>query len=186
LHVGIVQSLGEFVRSCCSAETQAAYGRLVPAGEVMTFREIPDARVQALVATLAGAEGKTPAELLADYGRHWVKGARTAYPTPFAARDTKAFLHGFGGTHLAARALPGSQPPEIEVIDRGPGRLALRYRSSRRMCGLIRGIVEGVAAGYGERASIAEPECLLAGGTCCTFEVELRPSPAQAAPDRVP
>ncbi|HUL60904.1 MAG TPA: heme NO-binding domain-containing protein [Anaeromyxobacteraceae bacterium] len=172
VHVGIIRSLGDFVRSRCTPEAQAVYDALVPADEALAFREVPDERVRALVDSLASAERTPAAELLADYGRFWAIGAKAAYPSVFAAPDAKSFLLRFGGIHVASRALPGASPPDIAVRDAGPDRLVLRYQSRRLMCGLVRGMVEGIAESYGERVRIAEPECQLRGDARCTFEVE--------------
>lgn len=178
LHVGIIRSLGDFVRSRCAPETQAVYDALVGTDEALDCRAVPDERVRALVEELARAESRPAGELLAEYGRFWAVGARNSYPTVFAAPDARSFLLRFGGIHVASRGLPGARPPEIAVRDAGPGELVLRYDSPRRMCGLVRGMVEGIAEAYGERVRLEEPECLLRGDPHCTFRVAFEAGPA--------
>lgn len=50
----------------------------------------------------------------------------------------------------------------------GPDELVVTYGSARRMCGLAKGIVRGLALHFGERVSIDEPCCMGQGAPeCC-------------------
>jgi Haem-NO-binding len=171
VHAGILYSLGEYVRARGSSAARTTYASLVDSGEVLTFREISDDRVRAIIEAVAKAELVSAQELLARYGQFWVGSARSSYPEAFGARDPVEFLLRLGAVHRAARALPGASPPPIDVEPGGPGRATLRYDSPRRMCGLVRGIVEGLAAVYARNLETKESECMLRGDARCTFEL---------------
>jgi predicted hydrocarbon binding protein len=49
--------------------------------------------------------------------------------------------------------------------------VTIAYSSPRRLCTLLRGLTEGTAQYYGERATIEEPTCMRRGDERCTFEV---------------
>jgi predicted hydrocarbon binding protein len=52
-------------------------------------------------------------------------------------------------------------------------RVATVYESPWRLCVLLRGLVEGTARHYGEKAEIVERTCMLLGDDACTFDVTL-------------
>ena len=54
------------------------------------------------------------------------------------------------------RRVEGAKPPPLEFEDTGRNSVRLYYRSPRRMPGVARGIMRGIAAHFGERISINE------------------------------
>jgi predicted hydrocarbon binding protein len=55
-----------------------------------------------------------------------------------------------------------------------PDELVLRYRSGRRMCGLAKGIVRGMARHFHERVRIDEPQCMHDGAPQCVMRIRIR------------
>lgn len=68
-------------------------------------------------------------------------------------------------------ALPESRPPQLEVSDLGEDRLEIVYTSPRRICAMLRGLVEGTGRVYGEAIQVEEVECMHRGGAACRFEL---------------
>lgn len=54
----------------------------------------------------------------------------------------------------------------------GPDELTLTYASPRRMCGLAKGIVRGLAGHFRERVRIEEPACMHEGAPECRMRIE--------------
>ena len=64
-------------------------------------------------------------------------------------------------------ALPDARPPELAVTDLGADGLEIVYTSPRRICAMLRGLVEGTARVYGETLEVEEPECMHRGASAC-------------------
>jgi hypothetical protein len=73
---------------------------------------------------------------------------------------------------LVRATIPNAEPPRLHVSEGGDG-LFIVYESPRRLCVLLRGLVEGTARHYGEKAEVVEPTCMLRGDDACTFDVTL-------------
>jgi hypothetical protein len=64
-------------------------------------------------------------------------------------------------------ALPEARPPQLEVRDLGADGLEILYSSPRRICSMLRGLVEGTGRVYGETLEVEEPECMHRGASAC-------------------
>ena len=69
-------------------------------------------------------------------------------------------------------ALPEARPPELGVTDLGEGGLEIVYTSPRRICAMLRGLVEGTGRVYDETLEVEELECMHHGGSACRFVVQ--------------
>jgi len=67
--------------------------------------------------------------------------------------------------------LPDARPPEIAVTEVGEGDLQIVYTSPRRICAMLRGLVEGTGRVYDEALEVEELECMHHGAPACRFEV---------------
>ena len=67
--------------------------------------------------------------------------------------------------------LPDARPPEIAVTDLGEEGLEIVYTSPRRVCAMLRGLVEGTGRVYAEALQVEELECMHHGASACRFEV---------------
>ena len=77
-----------------------------------------------------------------------------------------------GIIHSAVRVgNPGAHPPVLDCIRDGKDRIQIIYSSHRQMCGLLRGIVDGVARYYREVITIEKTACMLDGAPYCVFEI---------------
>jgi Haem-NO-binding len=68
-------------------------------------------------------------------------------------------------------AVPGALPPELVVSESGHNAVSIVYRSRRKLCAMLRGLVEGTARHYGEAVDIEERACMHRGDATCTFHV---------------
>jgi len=56
----------------------------------------------------------------------------------------------------------------------GENGISIVYTSPRRLCAMLRGLVEGTARHYGETVHIEERSCMHRGDEACTFEILFR------------
>jgi hypothetical protein len=64
-------------------------------------------------------------------------------------------------------ALPDARPPELALTDLGQDSLEIVYTSPRRICAMLRGLVEGTGRVYGETLEVEELECMHHGASAC-------------------
>jgi hypothetical protein len=68
-------------------------------------------------------------------------------------------------------ALPDARPPQLQVTDLGEDGLEIVYTSPRRVCAMLRGLVEGTGRVYEETLEVEEPECMHRGAPACRVVV---------------
>ena len=86
--------------------------------------------------------------------------------------------HTEASIHTVVRARdPSATPPQLRIERPGPDEVRIVYDSSRRMCSLAKGIIQGAADHYGETIEILESGCMLKGADRCEIVVR-RPSVA--------
>jgi hypothetical protein len=72
---------------------------------------------------------------------------------------------------LVRATIPRATPPQLRVAPLGDDGVQITYSSPRKLCDLLRGLVEGTARHYGEKVEIAETACMRDGAPACLFEV---------------
>jgi Haem-NO-binding len=96
------------------------------------------------------------------------------YPALFdLSPNAHAFLLGVETSiHDIVRvAMPEARPPELGVSETDSGAISIVYTSPRRLCAMLRGLVEGTARHYRERVHIDELGCMDRGDDACRFLV---------------
>ena len=90
-----------------------------------------------------------------------------------AHRTTRSFVLGLNDVvHPAARRLtPGAETPTFVCNTASPDTLLIEYQSGRSLCALAQGLIEGVAAQYGESARVSHRECQRSGDPRCLLEL---------------
>jgi hypothetical protein len=68
-------------------------------------------------------------------------------------------------------ALPDARPPALGLTDLGADGLEIVYRSPRRICAMLRGLVEGTGRVYGETLEVDELECMHHGASACRLVI---------------
>ncbi len=69
--------------------------------------------------------------------------------------------------------MPNAAPPQLRIDGLGDEGVRIAYSSPRRLCVLLRGLVQGTAQHYREAATIEEWTCMHRGDPACTFEIKL-------------
>ncbi|MEW6428422.1 MAG: heme NO-binding domain-containing protein [Thermodesulfobacteriota bacterium] len=64
-----------------------------------------------------------------------------------------------------------AETPLFRCREGEDGGLLLEYRSSRGLCHLVEGLLDGLAGHYGCGVEYRQLECCHRGGRCCTFAV---------------
>lgn len=96
------------------------------------------------------------------------------YPALFAlSTSTREFLLTVEQPihELVRTAIPHALPPKLGISALDEQAVSIVYMSPRRLCELLRGLVEGTARHYGEPVHIEERSCMHLGDQACTFEV---------------
>jgi hypothetical protein len=136
----------------------------------------PDEELLAAVRRAADVGGDDLDTVLFDFGVFAAeKTFARLYPAFFAiSPSAREFLLTVETRiHELVRAtIPNAQPPQLHVSEGSDG-LFILYESPRRLCVLLRGLVEGTARHYGETAEVVERTCMLRGDEACTFDVTL-------------
>jgi hypothetical protein len=81
---------------------------------------------------------------------------------------------------LVRATIPNATPPQLLVTPLDEDGVQIKYSSPRKLCILVRGLVEGTARHYGEKADIDETACMHRGDPACVFQIRLS-SPLNAA-----
>ena len=143
--------------------------------EYLLSEAYPDAALIRLIGAAAAAAGRDVDEIVYGLGVYTAETTFSRlYPAFFDQTPTpRAFLltveeH----IHELIRAtIPRAGPPRLAIAPLGEDGVRIRYSSPRRLCVLLRGLTEGTARHYGQRAQLEEPQCMLRGDVACSFDV---------------
>ena len=179
MHGVVFSSLRDYVTTTYGREaTQQVFSA---GGAYLLSEAYSDEEFMALVTRAVEATKREADDLVYDFG---VFTAQTTfarlYPAFFAiAVSSREFLLTVETRiHELVRAtIPNARPPQLHVSERGDDGVSIVYSSPRRLCVLLRGLVEGTARHYRDTATIDEPTCMHRGDAACTFDVTLRPAP---------
>jgi heme-NO-binding protein len=173
VHGVIFTSLREYLVATHGRATAADVFAAEP--EYLLSESYPDESLHRLIALAAAQTGRDADDLLVGFG---VFTAETTfgrlYPAFFAeAASTRDFLLTVEDRiHELVRAtIPSAGPPRLDVTALGEDGVTITYDSPRRLCVLLRGLTEGAARRYDERAELDERTCMLRGDDVCTFDV---------------
>lgn len=178
MHGVIFTSLRDYLTS----EHGADVAQDVLAGQpIFLLSESYDDTILAqLVDKAATVTGRKPDEIVHGFGVFTASTTFTRlYPAFFAiSPSSREFLLTVETRiHELVRAtIPHAAPPQLRVDEHGPEGVRIVYSSPRRLCLLLRGLVEGTANHYGETAAIEETTCMHRGDASCTFEITLSAS----------
>jgi methyl-accepting chemotaxis protein len=170
---GIVFSvLKEYAENRYGDRGGEAFKRAIGLTSTLATFNYPDEKMMMAVKALAKLSGKKPEEVLNDFGRFFVAESpliQKTYAAYFkSAKDAKTFLMKVDAIHvMITKALPGATPPRFEYEDRGD-ELVVIYRSERKLCQLLKGVIEGIGMRYsGRPLSWREEACMLHGAKAC-------------------
>jgi hypothetical protein len=173
---GIVFNLLEqvVVRHHGEAVWESLLDRTGLSGAYTSLGSYPDAEVTALVGTASQMLGLPPDEVLRWFGREAMPLLAERFPAFFTPHhETLPFLQSVNGIiHPEVRKLyAGAGCPHFHFSDAPGGGLRIGYNSTRRLCSLAHGFIEGAASQFGERAEVEHLTCMNRGDERCNLVV---------------
>ncbi len=144
------------------------HGKYLPSGVY------PDADAVHLLDSIAQSAHESLPTIVERFGEflapHLIKVAGRHIEPDWTALDliehTEAIIHA-----MVRATNPGARPPVLDTVRQTPHELTLLYSSERKLCGLARGIIRGIARYYGEELSLEETSCMHQGAPFCTLVV---------------
>lgn len=146
----------------------------LPSGGIYTSGGNYDgAEIVSIVKTLEKLLGIPQEFIVRSYGEYLAIKLSEAFPAFFKVEGLKAFLKTVDHhIHVEVEKLyPNSELPKFTFEDQGGNTLIMRYYSSRKMCHLAEGLIEGSARFFNEECSLVHSTCMHRGDECCTFEM---------------
>jgi len=140
----------------------------------MSVSDFPDAEFISIVEAMSQIGNKSTAQTIEAFGtfiapdllRMYSVLIKPEWKTLEVIEQTEAVIH----TVVRVNQM-GAKPPELKCRRVGPDEIELRYDSARRLCGLARGIIKGIALKYHENITIVEYECMHVGAPACVMHV---------------
>ena len=152
-------------------------------GVYTSLGSYPDAELERLVGAACEKLSLPRADVLRWFGQQAMPLLAKAYPDFFAGHaSARTFVAGVNSIiHAEVRKLyPGAACPHFNIREAAGG-LTMDYASSRRLCALAQGFVEGAAAFYCEEVDFRHVACVEHGAEQCRFEVVWPAAVANAA-----
>lgn len=142
-------------------------------GAYTSLGSYPDEDLERLVASACAALGLSRSAVLKWFGVQAMASLAQLYPAFFERHaKTRPFILSVNSIiHPEVRKLyAGAGCPHFHFAELGET-LVMDYRSSRRMCALAEGFVEGASAHYGEAVVFQHHKCVETGDDSCVFHV---------------
>lgn len=152
-------------------------------GAYTSLGSYPDEEIEALAAAAGRALSLDRDAVLRWFGVNAMPILAELYPDFFRAPDARAFVEGINTViHAEVRKIyPGAACPHFRMHAHPSGDLVMDYLSTRNMCALAQGFVEGAAAWFGETVDFQHAACVKDGAPHCTFQIAWTRAAAQAA-----
>jgi hypothetical protein len=142
-------------------------------GSFTSLGNYPDGYMMGLVSVAARQLQLPEGDVLQWFGRKAMPLLAVRYPTLFGYPSTRSFLLALNSIiHPEVRKLyPGADVPTFDFEVSSDDELIMGYRSSRRLCRLAEGFVEGAAAHFGEPVVFEHRQCMHLGDERCVFHI---------------
>lgn len=153
----------------------------VEAKNYSLFESYPDQEFQELLNLVASKAEKSNQDTLEEFGayvapRLW-RICKRMIPAEWDLLDLLENLGGFS-QNLLAHAISGSSaPPVMRCLRTKPDEVTIFYVSPRKLCGLGKGIVQGLSKQYKCKVQISEPSCMLRGDDQCKIQFHITKEP---------
>ncbi|MCT9094690.1 heme NO-binding domain-containing protein [Haloarchaeobius sp. HME9146] len=172
LHKSLKGYVGENVAEATWNEVMDAAG--IEPKLYLPVTRYPDEEFTDAIAAIAAVTDHSEETIQRDVGR---------FLAPDILNTFKAHVKQGWGTREILAALDGiykqirkqddeSALPTVATSRLDPDTYVLEYRSEKRLCDLGKGIIEGIAAEYGDEVTISEEVCLHAGDDHCELTVD--------------
>ena len=140
-----------------------------------TSEDYPDQMTLDLANAASEISGLPLEAVLVEFGKFWVSNTGLeSYPTFFklAGKTAREFLLNLNKVHnQVTKNIRNARPPIFEYEELTDGRLLMHYRSDRRLCDVMRGLILGVGIHFDEELQLKETSCMNNGDPQCTMEI---------------
>lgn len=134
----------------------------------------PDGELIAIAGTAAGILGVPLPDAVRAFGKFAFARLAERYPVFMEGHSgPKSFLESVEKViHVEVRKLMrDADPPRFSYRDDGPDGLIIEYRSERKLCALMEGLIEGAGDWFGTPIRQAQALCMHRGDPCCEFRL---------------
>jgi len=139
------------------------------------INDYPDDMTTALAKAVSEVSGLPLEAVMVEYGKFLVPNTlRGQYPSYFklAGSSPREFLLNMDRVHEhATRSVSKAVPPRFEYEDLPDGRLLMKYKSKRRLCAVLHGLILGVGILFDQELQVQEISCMHKGNPECVMEV---------------
>jgi len=135
----------------------------------------PDEDLTALAGKAVELMGISPAEAFRGFGRFCFPRLAEKYPGFVDPHDhPKPFLMSIDSVvHVEVKKLyKDAETPSFEYEEPAGGSLIIIYRSGRKLCSFMEGLISGVGYYYKSGIRCKQSSCMLEGAESCRFELE--------------
>lgn len=160
-----------------------------PATTPLASRVYDDATLLAGVGEAHRLTGLPVDTLLREYGRYFILNGLTRHLCSYLLAQVHSgrdLLLCMRHAHAQMRLTPDALTPPVFQYEVLPGEekgaLRLLYDSTRQLCPLLMGAIEGAAQRYDETVSIVEQTCMRQGAFACTFVIHFASLTATPTP----
>jgi hypothetical protein len=143
-------------------------------GAYTSLGNYPDEEIEALAGEAARTLGISRSEVLRWFGRAAMPILAETYPAFFTPHvSARPFVMGVNDIiHAEVRKLyAGAECPHFNIRQDENGAVLMDYRSTRKLCALAQGFIEGAAAHYGETVDFQHASCVEQGHGHCSFRI---------------
>lgn len=143
-------------------------------GSYTSLGSYSDEDMERLVAAASEKLGSDRNAVLRWFGQKAMARLAVHYPDFFTPhKSARPFVLGVNDIiHAEVRKLyTGAECPHFHIRETETGAVTMDYRSSRRMCALAQGFVEGAAEYFGEEVDFAHAKCVERGDPHCSFHI---------------
>ncbi len=129
-------------------ETKVSFSPLV---------DVEDVKVTELIKTVSSKTGEDTDSIWGKIGFDNIATFSSNYPAFFRQKNAYKFLSRMNDVHVIVRKkFTGSKPPILDLVPLGGNKASFTYRSKRGMFPYLLGLVQGVAAHFGEKIEVQE------------------------------
>jgi hypothetical protein len=139
----------------------------------------PDSDLYAIAGAAAQLAGLPLADALRAFGRYCFPHLAVMVPKLATGHaDAASFLKSVDKViHMEVRKLyPQALTPTFTCIDERPGKFIVRYRSERKLCAFMEGLLEGTGVYFQTRIHIDHVRCMHRGHEHCELHLGFEPA----------
>jgi len=129
----------------------------------------------ALVKAASEVSGIDAESLMVEYGKFIIQNTmKMQYKSYFKLAGTtpREFLLNMDKVHEhVTRSIVHAKPPKFEYEELPDGRLLMKYKSERKLCPVLHGLILGVGLLFSQELNVRETECLKKGDSQCVMEI---------------